>query len=401
VCEAADADESPVGQVEEFAARGPSMSADRSQADSASVILSAAKDLKDGRAADEILRCAQDDDESAKDRVMAVGYCSPFVPAEWIAAHGLRPHWLRLYPTEKLTRGVCPYAGALMDAALRGEEDAEHRDPCVPTRSVGTREGGWPNVAGLVLTTTCDQMRYVAAMLEQRGSRPVFLLNVPSTWQTTAAQQLYRDELRRLGRFLVGLGGKTPSDTELADVMLAFDRARESENSRGPTARGDSCRWGGSSTAAPTARGIPLAILGGPLMETDRDFFALVERAGGRIVLDATEGAERTSPRPFDAERVATNPLEELADAYFDGIPDAFRRPNTALYEWLGRELAARQVRGIILRRYLWCDLWHAELQRLREWSPAPVLEIDVGPDDIGAPNRVQGRIEAFLEMLR
>ena len=60
-----------------------------------------------------------------------------------------------------------------------------------------------PDVSGLVLTTTCDQMRYVAAMLEQRGDRPVFLLNVPSTWQTPAARRLYLDELRRLGRFLV------------------------------------------------------------------------------------------------------------------------------------------------------------------------------------------------------
>ena len=65
-------------------------------------------------------------------------------------------------------------------------------------------------LSALVLTTVCDQMRYVAAMLEQRGSCPVFLLNVPSTWQTPAARQLYLDELRRLGRFLVQLGGKAP-----------------------------------------------------------------------------------------------------------------------------------------------------------------------------------------------
>jgi benzoyl-CoA reductase/2-hydroxyglutaryl-CoA dehydratase subunit BcrC/BadD/HgdB len=230
-------------------------------------------------------------------------------------------------------------------------------------------------------------MRYVAAVLEQRGGRPTFLLNVPSTWQTPAARQLYLDELRRLGRFLVSVGGNAPSNAQLSQIMLDFERV-QTENSRGPTARGN-------------ATGIPLAILGGPLMETDREFFALVERAGGRVVLDATEGAERTLPRPFDPAPVASNPLEELADAYFDGIPDAFRRPNTKLYDWLGRELAARQVRGIILRRYLWCDLWHAELQRLKQWSPTPVLEVDVGPDDIGFPNRVQGRIEAFLEMLK
>ena len=29
------------------------------------------------------------------------------------------------------------------------------------------------------------------------------------------------------------------------------------------------------------------------------------------------------------------------------------------------------------------------------------MLELDVGPDDTAAPNRMQGRIEAFLEMLK
>jgi benzoyl-CoA reductase/2-hydroxyglutaryl-CoA dehydratase subunit BcrC/BadD/HgdB len=324
----------------------------------------------------------------------AVGYSSPFVPAEWIAAHGLLPQRLRLRPTEKLTRGVCPYAGALLDAALGPASHA---------------------VSALVLTTACDQMRYAAAMLEQRGTHPIFLLNVPSTWQTPAARRLYSDELRRLGRFLVGLGGNAPSIADLSRIMLDFARTRshslvQNKNSRGPTARGEPSCWGdsctvapdgGSTTATPTAPGIPLAILGGPLLETDGEFFGLVERAGGCIVLDATEGGERTLPRPFDPARVASNPLEELADAYFDGIPDAFRRPNTKLYEWLGRELTARQVRGIILWRYLWCDLWHGESHRLKQWSPTPVLEIDVGPDDLSAPNRVQGRIEAFLEMLK
>jgi benzoyl-CoA reductase/2-hydroxyglutaryl-CoA dehydratase subunit BcrC/BadD/HgdB len=341
----------------------------------------------------------------------AVGYSSPFVPAEWIAAHGLRPERLRLRPTEKLTRGICPYAGALMEAG-KGDRHLLCEAPGGPFR----QKVPVP-FSCLVLATTCDQMRYVATMLEQRADHPIFLLNVPSTWQTPAARQLYLDELRRLGRFLVRLGGSAPSDLELAEIMLASNRKREEdrENSRGPTARGELSRWGDSCTVAPrdgsataiptvatpTVSGIPLAILGGPLLETDCEFFALVERAGGRIVLDATEHGVRTFPRPFDAARAAADPLQELADAYFDGIPDAFRRPNTALYEWLGRELAARQVRGIILHRYVWCDLWHAESQRLKQWSPTPLLELDVGPDDTGAANRLQGRIEAFLEMLK
>ena len=78
-------------------------------------------------------------------------------------------------------------------------------------------------------------------------------------------------------------------------------------------------------------------------------------------------------------------------------IPDAFRRPDSGLFDWLGRELAARQVRGIIFRRYVWCDLWHAELQRLKKWSPVPVLEIDAGrpPDRTTPAPRIACRAES------
>ena len=302
----------------------------------------------------------------------AIAYNSPFVPIEWIAAHGLRPQWLRLRasqgrPLSAVTRGVCPYAATVVDAAILGiDADA------------------------LVLTTVCDQMRYAAALVETRTACPVFLLNVPSTWQTPEVCRLYLEELRRLGRFLVSLDGITPEHGHLADIMLAFDRARCQPNGPQEHAGGD---------AGPA--GVPLAILGGPLLDSDHVLFDLIERAGGRVVLDATENSARTSPRRFDPTRVAADPLQELADAYFDGIPDAFRRPNHRLYEWLGRELATHNVRGIIFRRYVWCDLWHAELQRVRQSSRLPVLELDVGPDDTSAPNRLQGRIEAFLETLK
>ena len=49
-----------------------------------------------------------------------VAYCHPFVPPEWIAAHGLRPRWLPCgageAPAVSVRRGVCPVAAALLDA---------------------------------------------------------------------------------------------------------------------------------------------------------------------------------------------------------------------------------------------------------------------------------------------
>jgi benzoyl-CoA reductase/2-hydroxyglutaryl-CoA dehydratase subunit BcrC/BadD/HgdB len=323
-----------------------------------------------------------------------IAYCSPFIPAEWIAAHGLRPHWLRVGTASggsmiAVTRGICPYAGALIDNTLAGiEADA------------------------LVLSTICDQMRYAAAMIENRGSCGIFLMNIPSTWQTAQARKLYLDELKRLGRFLLQLGGRSPEDADLAEVMLAYDRARGSLLAArdrlsardfaqaAAEVRGSLTEVSEPTDGKPTVDGIGLAVLGGPLMEPDYTFFNIIEQAGGRVVLDATEGGERTLPRQFVPDKISSDPLQELSEAYFDCIPDAFRRPDSGLYDWLGRKLATRDVRGIIFRRYVWCDLWHAELHRLKKWSPVPVLEIDTGSDDSAASNRVQGRIEAFLEML-
>jgi benzoyl-CoA reductase/2-hydroxyglutaryl-CoA dehydratase subunit BcrC/BadD/HgdB len=136
------------------------------------------------------------------------------------------------------------------------------------------------------------------------------------------------------------------------------------------------------------------------LFDDESDLFRMVEEAGGRIVLDATETGERTLPAAFDRRRVRDDPLLELANAYFGHIPDAFRRPNSELYVWLARELDRRGVRGILFRRCVWCDTWAAELGRIREWAPVPVLDIDVDGHDDASRARTAGRLRAFLEML-
>ena len=142
---------------------------------------------------------------------------------------------------------------------------------------------------------------------------------------------------------------------------------------------------------------MPIALLGPPLMRDDFDVFDKIEAAGGFVALDATDSGERTVPRPFDRRKLRDEPLLELADAYFGGITHPSRRPDSEFYRWLGRELAERGIRGIILRRYVWCDTWHAELRRLQEWSELPVMDIDV--EDGEAPGR-STRIQAFIEML-
>jgi benzoyl-CoA reductase/2-hydroxyglutaryl-CoA dehydratase subunit BcrC/BadD/HgdB len=323
-----------------------------------------------------------------------VAYCHPLVPPEWIAAHRLQPQWLQPERSHAAARGACAYAGSVVEAATTG---------------------GLP-AAALVLTTVCDPMRYAAAVIDRHGRQPVFLFNVPSTWQTPVAGQIYLGELRRLGKFLVQLGGKSPSADELIHQMQAFEAARsallaaQDHLSARQLAEGMLCVRGNPadcivSPPAPVSQaaqgGIPLAIVGGPLVEEDFDLFDLIDRLGGRVVLDATEGGTRLLPAAFDPLRMAADPLAELARAYFAAALDVFRRPNDPLFAWLERQLAERRVRGVLFRHYVWCDLWHAELYRFRACCPVPVLEIDVHHDDHGAGARIAGRVEAFLEMLR
>jgi len=324
--------------------------------------------------------------------VTTVVYSSPFVPAEWLAAHGARP--MRIRPdaasaarSAAPVAGMCPYARALAGEAM------------------ALRDG---QVA--VFATTCDQMRRAAEWAALEAPAPVFLFNVPATHATPAAR-LYRDELHRLGRFLARRGAGEPSRDKLADVMESYDdRRRELRDALGILAPREASeamaafdldgrpRTEGARCSLP--HGFPVAVVGGPLMRGDAQVFDRIEEAGGVVVLDGTESGARTIPAPFDRRRLRDEPVLELVDAYFGSIPDAFRRPDDALVAWLGRELASSGARAIILWRYVWCDLWAAFAARAGELAGLPVLDLDVSGDE-GADRRTANRLQTFLEVLR
>ncbi len=345
----------------------------------------------------------------------AVAYCHPFVPPEWIAAHGLRPCWLPCRagdePAAWVRRGVCPVAAGRLDD-FTGE---------LPAGTMSGTMYPW-SWSAVVLTTTCDQIRYAAAMLQHLGRLPVFLLHVPRTWQTAAVRAFYREELNRLGRFLVGRGGTSPTDETLARTMLRYHRARASLRSRRAemsasayaqaiaAVRGDlpaPCSPLPDHGYMVPARSplpapcLPLALVGGPMSQGDYELLTVVEDAGGRFVLDATEAGERTLPAAVDLDRLQADPREELVRIYFDSIPDVFQRPNDRMFAWLRQQVAQRCVRGILVRRYVWCDHWHGEMSRLREELAVPLLEWDGAGNDPRARAGAIGRMEAFLEMLR
>ncbi len=294
-----------------------------------------------------------------------VAYTSPFVPPELVAACGCEPR--RVVPDPASAdasgmpvTGVCAFARAFVGQARENDD-----------------------VDAVVVTSTCDQMRRAA---ERFGDKPAFLMNVPATWRTDAAVRLYMDELRRLGRFLGRAGGRPLSDKKLAEAMEQADARRAPP----PEAR-----------PVPRAGAVPVAVIGGPLAGGTEWFFNMIDSVGGRVVLDGTEGGERTSPAPFDRRRLRDEPLMVLAEAYFGRIPDAFRRPDSMLYEWIAREAPASGARGVFLLRYTWCDMWALARDRLAEATGLPVVEVDLaGGVDADIDARAEGRIAAFVEAL-
>jgi benzoyl-CoA reductase/2-hydroxyglutaryl-CoA dehydratase subunit BcrC/BadD/HgdB len=328
-----------------------------------------------------------------------VEYFCPYVPAELIRACGFEP--VRVCPdggqSERVIRreGLCPYTRGIIAHLVNGESQGP-----------------------IILTSLCDQQRRIADMIGPKTQRPMFLMHLPAG-RRAESHLYYLSELRRLADFLVQNGGVRPEDQMLADWMLKFEEARSRFLDAQPRLNArcfveltfeygryveDLDAWLGMFDIQKFERhdtsGIPLAVVGGPLMREDGFLFESIEAEGGRIVLNGTDFGERTFPAKLDRRRMDENPMLELADIYFGGIGHPFQRPNDLFYQWLGTSIKNRGVRGIILPRYAWCDVWHGEVQRMKEWSAVPVLDLDGGEGFYTAWGRIQTRVQAFLEML-
>lgn len=287
-------------------------------------------------------------------------YSSPHIPRQWIAAHGMAPALLQPSVNGGCAgilqmEGVCVFARAWIHEAL------ESRD-----------------TAGIIVAQTCDQMRRAFEVLRAHTSLPCFLFNLPATWQSVQARHLYRNELTRLGRFLENLGGHTPSAEVLrAEMQNTLSRSFPARRRKKP-------------------RQIPLTLIGAHAADAPEPWHQWVDHAGGVIVQDCTQPAEPA----FDRRMLGKAPFMELADGCFDAIQDIFQRPNSRFYQRLAAALRPLSVRGLVIRRYLWCDLWHAEVYRLKRWAPVPVLDLEISGRPDEDRHRLHTRIESFLEML-
>lgn len=321
-------------------------------------------------------------------------YNSPYIPPEWILAHGMTP--LRITPENPDAailsipiEGVCPYARAFAGEILSRRKDA----------------------SGAIFASTCDQMRRISEYAISEDAPPIFLMNVPKTWKTPMATRMFRQEMERLGRFLIDLGGAALNNESLKTIILEYEKKRkilcdplQYKNSKERAKAFLYFFETGEVPKSPAPKSQdenlkPLALAGSPLTKKHLFLFDLVEQYGGKIILDGTSLGERGLPAPFDLKLLETDPFEALLRMYFPGIPDAFQRPDDPLYHWLSKNIAERNIRGIIFASYPWCDTWIAQLPQMREYFSQPVLSIDLS-DTPNMVSRISTRIQSFLEML-
>lgn len=284
-------------------------------------------------------------------------FSSQYIPPEWIKAHGFEP--IRCIPGhhgifEESGEGICPYA----ELFLRNAEISPY--------------------AAVIFTTRCDQMRRIFEFF-QSGRPKSFLMNIPATWQSITARKLFIDELHRLSRFMLNLGGH---ECDIVKLIASFTDKQIKK------------------TAGKTSTGKKIAMMGGPVIESDKELDKLIVTHGGYIALDATEQGEIALPA-INPSKLAENPFEELVESCFVKTPDIAKRPNTQFYETVGKYIISRRIDAIIIKTYPWCDLWHAEIPRIKERFRLPVLNYTV---DINTPPskdiRLKTRLKAFFEML-
>ena len=126
-----------------------------------------------------------------------------------------------------------------------------------------------------------------------------------------------------------------------------------------------------------------LGLVGSPLLAEQLTLFEAVEAAGGRDCAgwhhERRTGVAAALRRP----PIGEDPMAAMVELYFQTLPDAFRRPNTHLYEWLPRRCAELGLRGVLFHHQLWCDTWHAEAQRLKEALPIPLMSFQTGGEPV------------------
>lgn len=262
---------------------------------------------------------------------------------------------------------IAVLSGAIQDAWFTGLEVLLVRDiNSVPSEPLTLRAGMCGTLAflpavlaqvdGMVLTTSCDQLRRAAEWLNDDAR--VFLFNFPSTIHQ---DRLLEAEKTRLLKWV----GQLP---QAAGRLIPCCEAGSDARTQG---RQDASLEGGKET-------LSIGVLGGHFCGEQQQVVRFFEKRGIHISLWGCESGE--------------------------WVGDVFQRPNDAFYGQVQAKISERHLDGLIVVRTTWCDVWRLACVRLQEVVKVPVLEwvMDGQCQGQSFPDGSSTtRLEAFCELLR
>lgn len=290
-------------------------------------------------------------------------YTSPFVPSELISAYGLKPYQPDVSVTtepQSLTpvKGICPYARKFLEYVCKH---------CP---------------AGCILTTECDQMRRIYDLVRLYNSTPVFLLNFPKVAGRSDSLDLFTKEFNRLAGFLADVSGRLLQKDEFADRILESAVTGQK-----------------NSSEVKSVPGKPkLALIGNHSCQLEAVSREL-RKSGKFTVLNLAESLYEVAEKKFDPAKCRNAPLRSLSKAYLN-IPSPAVCPAELFYNRLKNYVNKYRIDGVILHRYVCCDLWHSKLYILKKLFDVPVLDIEAVDVERELNSRTEYRIQAFTEML-
>ena len=251
---------------------------------------------------------------------------------------------------------------AISDEWFKGQDVALVRDAnCAHLSPVPLRAGVCGTLAflpallaevdGMVLATSCDQMRRAAEWLNDDAR--IFLFNLPSTLHQ---ERLLEAEKARLAKWIQGLHERQGEKRSLPGEPLTL-------NPEPCPLNPDTLRIG---------------VIGGHFCGDQQRVVRFFEERGVRISLWGCESGE--------------------------WVGDVFQRPNTLFYDQAKSMIAERHLDGILVVRTTWCDVWRLASVRLHEVVKVPVLEWVLDGQNSGQDfpdGSSRTRLEAFCELLR
>jgi benzoyl-CoA reductase/2-hydroxyglutaryl-CoA dehydratase subunit BcrC/BadD/HgdB len=267
----------------------------------------------------------------------------------------------------------------------------------------------------LIGCSSCDQMRRALELRSRRSGEPLTIINMPAT-RSRASRAYFKTEVRWLAKELTARAG-CPLDIPRLRKTIGFRNGIRSGMRRlrkrlggaewtalvlsefllPPAEMTDLLAEVESLPGRTSPAELKMMIAGSPLTFEDLPFLEYVESLGASIEADATCTGDRAAALKIP---VAGDPIDNLANAYFDRPPCIWMRPNDGFYRWAGDIAGRRGIRAVLWRTYKNCDIWSLETERARALLGLPLLALDMTCGD-AVSIRVRTRVEAFLESLR